>query len=184
VRHNLLISAVPDADHAAAAAAIAALGLATTASTIRGALVACTGKSGCKFALGNTKRHALELADHLEARVALDQPVTIHLTGCPHSCAQHLVADIGLLATKVAIGDDLAEGYDICVGGAGGAEPRIGREIFPAVPFADVPRQVERLLGAYLAHRASPAESFGAFANRHALDELKHLSESAVSQAA
>jgi len=184
VWQNLLISDVPDADLAAAGAAIAALGLGISASAIRGALVACTGNTGCKFALGNTKRHALELADHLEARLALDQPITIHLTGCPHSCAQHLVADIGLLATKVEIGDELVEGYNVCVGGAGGAEPRIGREIYPAVPFADVPRQVERLLGAYLAHRVSPAESFGAFANRHALDELKRLCETAVSQAA
>ena len=49
----------------------------------------------------DTKRHAAALADWLEARITIDQPINIHLTGCHHSCAQHYVADIGLLATKV-----------------------------------------------------------------------------------
>ena len=177
VWQNLLISDVADADVAAAEVAIAALGLGSSASAIRGALVACTGNTGCKFALGNTKQHALDLADHLEARLALDQPINIHLTGCPHSCAQHLVADIGLLATKVEIGDDMIEGYHISVGGGGGAEQRIARELHPSVPFADVPKRIAALLGAYLEHRASAAESFHDFIGRQPIEALKHMSE-------
>ena len=60
------------------------------------------GNSYCKFAQANTKGHALALADYLEKKVTLDQPINIHLTGCPHSCAQHYMGDIGLLATKGA----------------------------------------------------------------------------------
>ncbi len=100
VWQNLLLSDIPDAALDDALDAIAALGLDWRASAIRGGLVACTGNAGCKFALGNTKRHAAALADWLEARITIDQPINIHLTGCHHSCAQHYVADIGLLGDQ------------------------------------------------------------------------------------
>jgi ferredoxin-nitrite reductase len=175
VWQNLIFSDIPDAALPAVEAAIVALGLATTASHVRGALVACTGNAGCKFSATDTKGQALALADHLERRVALDQPVNIHLTGCPHSCAQHYVGDIGLLGAKVELGDDLVEGYSIVVGGGAGAARRIGREIYPALPIAEVPRRVERMLRGYLAHRRDPRESFQDFAARHTTDELWRL---------
>ena len=73
-------------------------GLSWNPTGVRAGLVACTGNGGCKYAASNTKRHALSLADHIDAAgIALDQPLNIHLTGCPHSCAQHYIGDIGLL---------------------------------------------------------------------------------------
>jgi ferredoxin-nitrite reductase len=83
VWQNLLISDVPAAQIPEAVAGIEGLGLPTTASAVRAGLIACTGNIGCKFALSDTKRHALEIADHLDARIDLDQPLNIHLTGCP-----------------------------------------------------------------------------------------------------
>jgi len=79
------------------------MGLHWEQSNLRSGLVACTGNSYCKFASSNTKSHALELADYLEKRVDLDQPINIHLTGCPNSCAQHYMGDIGLLGAKVLV---------------------------------------------------------------------------------
>ena len=101
VWQNLLISGVADDQVEVAEAAIEALGLSTKATSIRAGLVACTGNVGCKFAASDTKRHAEEIARWCEARVELDGPVNIHLTGCHHSCAQHYIGDIGLLACKV-----------------------------------------------------------------------------------
>ena len=66
-----------------------------------------------------------------DARIAIDRPVNIHLTGCHNSCAQHYVADIGLLATKVEQGDEMVEGYDLLVGGGAGAHQALGRLIRP-----------------------------------------------------
>ncbi len=172
VWQNLILSHVPNDRVGEVEAALVALGLGAAASAIRGALVACTGNTGCKFAATNTKGQALQLADHLETRVALDRPVSIHLTGCPHSCAQHKVSDIGLLGVKV--GEDMIEGYSILVGGGAGPEQKIAREIFPAVPMAEMPERVEALLRAYLAHR-QPDEFFHDFAARHSVDELKAL---------
>ena len=89
-----------------------------------------------------------------------------------HSCAQHKVSDIGLLGIKV--GEDMIEGYSILVGGGAGPEQKIGREIFPAVPMAEMPERVEALLRVYLAHRRAD-ESFHDFAARHSVEELKAL---------
>ena len=175
VWQNLLISDVPDADVKALQTGLGDLGLACSTSATRGALVACTGNAGCKFSATDTKGQALALADYLDPRVALDQPINIHLTGCPHSCAQHRIGDIGLLGAKIEQGDDLIEGYSIWVGGSAGATQRMGREVLGPLPFADVPQQIEGMLRVYLAHRQAPAESFAAFAARHGDDALRRL---------
>ena len=181
VWQNLLISDIADNALDDVLRGIATLGLDTSASAIRGGLVACTGNAGCKFALGNTKRHATELADWLEARIELDQPINIHLTGCPHSCAQHYVADIGLLATKVEVGEDEVEGYDLLVGGGAGQTQRLGRLVRPKCAFDEVPPAVLALLRAWQHERASPEESFQAFTARLSEAELQARCEPGAS---
>jgi len=172
VWQNLLISDIKQSEIGSAAAEIEALGLCVKPSAVRAGLVACTGNVGCKFGLADTKRHGLALADHLDARLAVDMPLNIHLTGCPNSCAQHAVGDIGLLATKVdAGGDDEIEGYHVHVGGGSGGEQRLAREIFQSVPGEALPAKIEAMLRAYLAHRRD-GESFHVFAGRHSDAEL------------
>ena len=175
VWQNLLISGVPDEKVAATEAAIDALGLTTKASPIRAGLIACTGNVGCRFSASDTKRHAEDIAHWCEARVVLDGPVNIHLTGCHHSCAQHYIGDIGLLACKIEEGEDQIEGYHIYVGGGFGAHAALGREIYRDVKAQDAPRVIERMLKGYLGHRASRDETFLAFSRRHEVENLKNL---------
>jgi ferredoxin-nitrite reductase len=92
---NLLIPDVPDGLVETVKRNLRRIGLHHDASAIGGGLVACTGSRGCKYAATDTKGHALALAEQLQTRVHLDQPINIHFTGCPHSCAQHYVGDIG-----------------------------------------------------------------------------------------
>ena len=89
-----------------------------------------------------------KLADYLEARVAVDLPINIHLTGCHHSCAQHYVGDIGLLACKVEQGEESVEGYHVYIGGgaASTAEQAMARDYAQSVAFDDLPPLLERLL--------------------------------------
>jgi ferredoxin-nitrite reductase len=103
VWQNLLIPNIPNAAVESVKKALLKMRLDCQQSNIRSGLVACTGNAWCKFAASNTKKHAVELADFLERHVQLDQPVNIHLTGCPNSCAQHYIGDIGLLATQVKV---------------------------------------------------------------------------------
>jgi ferredoxin-nitrite reductase len=177
VWQNLLLSGVPDDKAALAVAAIETLGLSTKATAIRAGLVACTGNVGCKFAASDTKRHAEDIARWCEARVELDGPVNIHLTGCHHSCAQHYVGDIGLLACKVQTSEegDTVEGYHVLVGGGFGVDAALARDIYRDVKAEDVPVTVERMLRGYLAHRAGPDETFIAFARRHEVEALKSM---------
>jgi len=183
VWQNLLISGVPDQQVGVAVAAIEALGLTTNASSIRAGLIACTGNVGCKFAASDTKRHAEDIARWCETRVQLDGPVNIHLTGCHHSCAQHYIGDVGLLACKIEGSDDApaAEGYHILVGGGFGPDAALAREIYRDVKAEDAPPTIERMLKAYLANRASGDETFQAFTRRHDIETLKTMFAGAAS---
>jgi ferredoxin-nitrite reductase len=183
VWQNLLISGVGDENVALATAAIAQLGLSTEASQIRAGLIACTGNAGCKFAASNTKRHAAEIGDWCESRVDVDTPLNIHLTGCHHSCAQHYISDIGLIAAKVPVGegDETVEGYHLFAGGGFGSQAEIGQEVYHDLRAEDAPRTVEGLLKAYLAHRAAPDEPFLTFARRHDGETLRKLADEQVS---
>jgi ferredoxin-nitrite reductase len=182
VWQNLLLSGIPEERIAEVKARIESAGLAWQASAVRAGMVACTGNGGCKFSASDTKGHALAIADYLDGRLALDQPVNIHLTGCHHSCAQHYIGDIGLLGAKVAANadGDQVEGYHLHVGGGYGADAKIGRLLYSDVRAEDVPQRVESLLRAYVAHRADRAETFAAFSRRHETDALKALAEKAV----
>ena len=176
VWQNLLISGVADARVGEAVAAIEALGLKTEATPIRAGLIACTGATGCRFAAAHTKEDAEAIAQYCEPRVRLDSPVNIHLTGCHHSCAQHYIGDVGLIACKIDVGEDAdpVEGYHVLVGGGFGPDAGIARDLYRDVKAVDAPRVIERMLKGYLAHR-DQHETFLAFSRRHDAEALKTM---------
>ncbi len=175
VWQNLLIPDIAEADVHAVKAAIEALGLHWDASGVRSGLIACTGNAGCKFAGADTKRNAMEIAAHLEGRVTVDRPINIHVTGCPNSCAQHYIGDIGLQGTQVEVGEEMVEGYHMVIGGGWGLEQGAGRPLLESLPFEKVPPIVERLVVHYLANRCGPEESFAAYARRQDIETLRSV---------
>ncbi|RXH24799.1 ferredoxin--nitrite reductase [Bradyrhizobium nanningense] len=182
VWQNLLISGVRDENVELAIAAIKQIGLAVEASHIRAGLIACTGNAGCRFAAANTKRHAAEIGDWCEPRVAMDKPVNIHVTGCHHSCAQHYISDIGLIGARVPVNeDDTVEGYHLFTGGGFGPDADVGQEVYHDLKAEDAPKTVEALLKAYIAHRSSADETFLSFARRHDGETLRKLADAQVS---
>jgi ferredoxin-nitrite reductase len=170
VWQNFVLPNIPDAYVATATKALRWAGLDTRQSHLRSGLVACTGNSYCKYAQANTKGHALALADYLEKKIALDQPINIHLTGCPHSCAQHYMGDIGLLATKVR-GE---EAYHVFVGGGFGANQAVGRQVFSGLGVEELKSTLEKMLKGYLRHR-EPGETFQRFTGRCDLNTLQAI---------
>jgi sulfite reductase (ferredoxin) len=170
---NILVLDVPRARTAALAHEIEDAGFPLEASPFRRGTVACTGSEFCKLALTETKGFARWLVDALETRLpGFDRHVRIHVTGCPNSCGQHWIADIGLEGKKVKLDGSLVDAYYFCVGGAVGRHQAVARPVGYRVPAAEAPAAIERLLRVYLGQRRSD-ESFRQFAARHADDELR-----------
>lgn len=168
VWQNLIIPNVPTAKIDEAVAALQAAGLAISVGTVMGGTVACTGNQGCKFAASDTKTHAVALANFLDERFVIQQPVNLHVTGCSHSCAQHYIGDIGMMGVKV----DGQEGYQVSIGGGSDRDQGLARELIPAIKFDELPPVMEHLFAAYMAQR-EPDETFLSFSRRHKIEELK-----------
>jgi len=165
VWQNLIIPDIANEDIGSVQRAIEELGLGWKTSSVRAGLIACTGSAGCKFAAADTKKHSIILAEYLEERFELDQPINIHFTGCHHSCAQHAIGDLGLIATKVEVGEEMLEGYHILVGGRTGINFEIGKKLFESVVFSDVPAAIELILDHYTKNKKRH-ESFAGFVQR------------------
>ena len=170
VWQNFIIPNVPDAYVETVKKALRKIGFDTRQSLLRGGIIACTGNSYCKFAQSNTKGHAIEIADYLDKRITLDTPINIHLTGCPNSCAQHYMGDIGLLGVKVR-GED---GYHVFIGGGFGANQAVGRQIFAGITANDLKPTLEKMLKGYL-RRREPGETFQKFTARNDLNTLQAI---------
>lgn len=168
VWQNLVIPNIPTAMVEAAVAAITAAGLKVEVGAVMGGTVACTGNQGCKYAASDTKTHAVALANFLDARFPIKQPVNLHVTGCNHSCAQHYIGDIGMMGVKV----EGEEGYQVLLGGGSDADQGLARELIPAIKFADLPPVIERLFVAYTTQR-EPEETLLRFTRRHTIEDLK-----------
>jgi ferredoxin-nitrite reductase len=171
VWQNLVIPNISAAYLETVKKSIHRLGLGTAQSNVSSGVIACTGNRYCKYSSTDTKSHALELSEYLEKRLELDQPINIHFTGCPHSCAQHYIGDIGLLGAKTRDG---REAYHVCVGGGFGRNAACGRQVYQAMPFEELKPVIERMLRVYLEKREH-GESFQSFTIRHDLNALQML---------
>jgi ferredoxin-nitrite reductase len=168
VWQNLILPNIPAARLEAAKAAIVAAGLSFEAGSVMSGTIACTGNKGCRYAATDTKAHAVALARMLDSRFDVVQPVNLHVTGCPHSCAQHYVGDIGLMGVRTG-GE---EGYQVVLGGGSDCDEGIARELIPAIRFSELPPVMEQLFEAYTTQRREE-ESFLDFTRRHSITELR-----------
>ena len=173
---NVLIPNIPTGKLAAAQSALDAASIRYGASNLRGGLVACTGNRYCKFSAADTKGHGVALTEFLDSQIELDQPINIHVTGCPHSCAQHYVGDIGLLGCKVESGEgESDEGFHVFVGGGFGRQKNLGRQLFKSLRAGDeLQRHVLALLQAYQS-ASSGEQSFQAWVVSRSVDDLVAL---------
>lgn len=168
VWQNLLIPNVPTSRVPEALEQLRAAGLNCTAGAVMRGTVACTGNRGCRYAATDTKSHAVEIANRIDSRFEILQPVNLHVTGCPHSCAQHYIGDIGLMGAKAG-GE---EGYKVVIGGGADQDRGLAREVIEAIRYAELGPALERLFEAYVERRLAD-ESFLQFSRRHTTDELK-----------
>lgn len=110
-------------------------------------LVACTGNQFCGQAIIETKARALKITEELDRTMEVPKPVRMHWTGCPNTCAQVQVADIGFMGCMTRdVNKKVVEGVDIFIGGRVGADSHLGDLIHKGVPCKDVVPVVQELL--------------------------------------
>lgn len=149
-------------------------GFSHSTTNVSGGVIACTGSFGCKFAAADTKGQAQILSKYLDEKIELDTPINIHFTGCPNSCAQHYIGDIGLQGVPCKVNGETVEGYNIVLGGGVDDNRAIAQDVFQAIPFTEIPAMIKYMLEIYMQQREG-SEDFAAFTRRRTSDELRAL---------
>ncbi len=170
---NLLIVNVPRQNVDTLASQLNSAGLLVAGSPFWRGAIACSGSEFCKLAITETKSFSRWLVEELEERLpGFDQHLKLHVTGCPNSCGQHWIADVGIEGKKIKVGDRMVDAYYFCVGGAVGLHQSVARPIGYRCPASEVPDAIERLLRRYLDERL-PAENLRRFFARYSDEELR-----------
>jgi sulfite reductase (ferredoxin) len=159
-QQKLVVLDVPESELAGLQAELTEIGLPTEPTPWRRGVMACTGLEFCKLAIVETKARARDLVGELESRLAdiqseVDTPVSVHLNGCPNSCARIQTADIGLKGQIVTDDDgNQVEGFQVHLGGGLGLDAGFGRKLRGHKVTADeLVGYVERIVRNYLSAR-------------------------------
>jgi sulfite reductase (ferredoxin) len=181
VSQNLLFIDIPNNKTAELVGELGKIGLQVDGSSFWRGAIACTGTEFCKLAITETKGFTRWLVDELEERLpGFDQQLKLNVTGCPNSCGQHWVADIGIEGKKIKHEGKLTDAFYFCLGGAVGQHAAIARPVGYRCPAPLIPEAIERLLRQYLADR-QPEENLRAWFGRYSNDELRaHLAGEVV----
>jgi len=174
-QQNVLLANIR-AEHAESVAAeLSAAGLPVTVPAFARGTIACTGSEFCKLALTETKGFARWLSTELDDRLpGFDQQIKLHITGCPNSCGQHWIADIGIEGKKIKHDGKLVDAYYFCVGGSLGQIASIARPVGYRCAATDVPDAIERLLTNFQENRFEH-EQLRAFLARKTNDQIREI---------
>ena len=175
VMQNLVVVNVPSNKALELARELEGLGLPVEGSSFWRGAIACTGSEFCKLAITETKSFSRWLVEELEERLpGFEQHLKLHVTGCPNSCGQHWIADIGIEGKKIKVGSRMEDAYYFCVGGAVGLHQSIARPVGYRCLATEVPEAIERLLRHYLDDRR-PDENLRHFFARHSDVQLREF---------
>jgi sulfite reductase (ferredoxin) len=175
VMQNLLVVNVRKEGASLVADTLTAAGLPVQTSVFARGTISCTGSEFCKLALTETKSFARWLTAELEERLpAFEEQLKLHITGCPNSCGQHWIADIGIEGKKIKQNGKMVDAYYFCVGGSVGQFASIARPVGYRCTADTVPDAIERLLEGFNTQREGN-ENLRQFFSRHTNDELREL---------
>jgi ferredoxin-nitrite reductase len=160
---NLLVCNIPDAHLASVQRSLEQTFHA--GNSIWGGLVACSGSTGCVSSATDTQADTAAIAQFVAQHITLDQPFTLHLSGCDKSCAHHGSSDIAL----VGIQEEGTVSYRLYVGDR---DTSFGRELATLQP-EELPERIAQLLNIYRHQRTTSHQSFRDFANQCSLIQLR-----------
>ncbi len=175
VMQSFYLINVPDDKVSRAIERLKEIGLPIEISAIGRGMVACTGIEFCNLAVTETKARAAQMVEMLDAKVKWSDSefFRINVNGCPNSCGQHWIADVGLQGCTKKIDGELVEHFDVFLGGAMGDKARFNRRI-KRLSHDEVVPAIEKLIGEYKG-RKQGKETFAQWVERQSDDELETL---------
>ena len=136
----------------------------------------CPGADTCQLGITSSRGLALAIGELFSdglKELADEAGIRIKISGCPNSCGQHHIANIGFFGGARKFGDRQVPTYQMLLGGNLGkvGDAPYGRP-FMKVPAKNIPAVVERLLLLYKEERAE-GESFNGFVERYSFGKLR-----------
>jgi ferredoxin-nitrite reductase len=173
-RQNMLLINIPEKNLVPLKKGLTAKGFDLGANGIYRSLVVCTGREFCNLALVEVKVFSKKLIEYLTKTFPdFCETLTIHVTGCPNSCGQYQLADIGLMGVAKVVDGIRRDAFHIAVGGG----PEVwGRKVFQSVLSEKAPALLENMLHVFLKKR-NGKETFSDFCRRFTTEELVELWE-------
>jgi ferredoxin-nitrite reductase len=165
-KQNLLITNIPEANLAAVKAELKSYGLDYEPTNFRKGCVSCTGIEFCNLAVAETKNRMLALVDQLDATSGwYKDKIRIHFSGCPSSCGQHQIADIGFRGARTKVDGQMVDAYDAFIGGRLGQNRRFNELLKGKIIAKDVHLFIDRLLRVFDGLKQD-GENFADFCDR------------------
>ena len=165
-KQNLLLVNIPEASLPKLKAELDAHELIYESSNFRKGCVSCTGIEFCNLAVAETKNRMIALVDQLEATSGwYKDKIRIHFSGCPSSCGQHQIADIGFRGARTKVNGEMVDAYDAFIGGRLGKNRRFNDLLKGKIIASDVHLFIDKLLKIYDAKKQE-CETFAAFCDR------------------
>jgi sulfite reductase (ferredoxin) len=175
VQQNLLLANIREEHAITVANELSKAGLPVHVPAFARGTVACTGSEFCKLALTETKGFARWLSTELDDRLpGFAEQIKLHITGCPNSCGQHWIADIGIEGKKIKSNGKMVDAYYFCVGGSVGQFTSIARPVGYRCAATDVPDAIERLLLNFQEERRAN-ENLRAFLARNSNEQIRTI---------
>jgi len=171
-KQNLILLNIPEANLPALKADLDAAGLVYEASNFRKGCVSCTGIEFCNLAVAETKNRMIELVSQLEVQSGwYKDKIRIHFSGCPSSCGQHQIADIGFRGARTKVDGVQVDAYDCFIGGRLGHNRRFNELLKGKIIAKDVHLFIDRLLHVF-DDKKQGSETFADFCDRVPKEEI------------
>lgn len=180
ISQNLLLRHVPEEALGGLYEALLQAGLAHADAHTLLDITRCPGADTCNLALTRSRGLAQALEERLRALPLAQDPgakaVSLKISGCPNSCGQHPIADIGFYGSSRKVGEREVPHYVLLLGGrTREGEARFG-QVVGRIPARRVPEAVERILRRYLEEREN-GEGFQAYLDRVGVASFKAILE-------
>ena len=146
---GIVIPGIDEVGRFGAVRALNRLGMEHEADSITRNILACTGRQFCNIAVSETKGHAFGLMDALRLKGVKLADIKIHMSGCPSSCAQTYLGDIGLKGVRVRRTGGTRDGFDVFLGGGAHGPVELGLPYRKGVDVAQLPEMIEFLVKTY-----------------------------------